>query len=350
MGRFIREELLRAGVDVSHVHTDKNRLTALVVLGIKSREEFPLIFFRRDCADMALCEADFDEAFIASSKSLVLTGTHLSTDSTYRASTKAADYARANRTKVVLDIDYRPVLWGLTGVGEGENRYVEHAGVTARLQTLFARCDLIVGTEEEINIAGGHSDLIASLKAVRAISNAAIVLKLGALGCAVLPGDIPDSMAHIEPFRGVEVEVLNVLGAGDAFMSGFLRGWINGESWERCCAYANACGALVVSRHGCAPAIPSQRELEDYLARAERVPPAGQGRAPELSAPDCRPQPGVLARAVCAGLRPPQSVSRHGPAGRRRCGSHRGLETAYRRSPVRGSGHGYRGANRPVAR
>ena len=93
MGRFIREELRRAGrrpyviplgpgVDVSHVHTDKRRLTALVVLGIESREDFPLIFFRHDCADMALCETDFDEAFIASARSLLLTGTHLSTDST----------------------------------------------------------------------------------------------------------------------------------------------------------------------------------------------------------------------------------------------------------------------------
>lgn len=271
MGRFIREELRRAGVDVSHVHTDKRRLTALVVLGIESREDFPLIFFRRDCADMALCETDFDEAFIASARSLLLTGTHLSTDSTYRASKTALEYARANGVKVVLDIDYRPVLWGLTGIGEGQNRYVEHTGVTARLHTLLALCDLIVGTEEEINIAGGHGDIIASLKAIRAASDALIVLKLGALGCAVLPGDIPDSMAQIEPFCGVEVEVLNVLGAGDAFMSGFLRGWINGEPLERCCAYANACGALVVSRHGCAPAIPSQRELDDYLARAERV-------------------------------------------------------------------------------
>ncbi len=58
---------------------------------------------------------------------------------------------------------------------------------------------------------------------------------------------------------GVQVDVLNVLGAGDAFISGFLRGWLKDESYEKCCAYANACGALVVSRHGCAPAIPLLR-------------------------------------------------------------------------------------------
>lgn len=59
-----------------------------------------------------------------------------------------------------------------------------------------------------------------------------------------------------------------MLGAGDAFMSGLLRGYLNDEGWEQACRYANACGALVVSRHGCAPAMPSKIELDDYLSRA----------------------------------------------------------------------------------
>lgn len=72
---------------------------------------------------------------------------------------------------------------------------------------------------------------------------------------------------------GVRVEVLNVLGAGDAFMSGLLRGYLNDEGWEQACRYANACGALVVSRHGCAPAMPSKIELDDYLPRRARSAP-----------------------------------------------------------------------------
>ncbi len=62
-----------------------------------------------------------------------------------------------------------------------------------------------------------------------------------------------------------------MLGAGDAFMSGLLRGWLNDEGWEQACRYANACGALVVSRHG-APAMPTKVELDDYLLRAQSVP------------------------------------------------------------------------------
>ena len=272
MGRFVREEFARAGVDTSHVVTDKDRLTGLVILGIKDQETFPLIFYRRDCADMALNKDDFSPEFIASSRSLLMTGTHLSTPSTYEACMKAIEYAKAAGTKVVLDIDYRPVLWGLTGIGEGENRFVSNEGVSQHLQTVLPHLDLIVGTEEEVHIAGGTTDTIAALKKIRELSDATIVLKLGALGCTVLDGAIPDSMDDFDVFTGVRVEVLNVLGAGDAFLSGFLRGWLTGKDYFTCCQYANACGALVVSRHGCAPAIPSAEELDYYIAHADEIP------------------------------------------------------------------------------
>ncbi|MDI5933338.1 bifunctional 5-dehydro-2-deoxygluconokinase/5-dehydro-2-deoxyphosphogluconate aldolase [Halomonas kalidii] len=272
MGRFVREELARAGVDTSHVVTDKERLTGLVILGIKDRDTFPLIFYRQDCADMAVDSGDFSAEFIASSRALLITGTHFSTEQTYQTSKTAIEYAKAAGTKVILDIDYRPVLWGLTTLGDGETRFVSDEGVSRHLQTILPDLDLVVGTEEEVHIAGGSTDTITALKAMRELTDATIVLKLGAQGCTVLDGAIPDSEDDFEVHTGVRVDVLNVLGAGDAFMSGFLRGWLQGESHAQSCAYANACGALVVSRHGCAPAIPSAEELDDYLERAESIP------------------------------------------------------------------------------
>ena len=271
MGRFVREELARAGVDVSHVVTDPQRLTGLVLLGLKDSDTFPLIFYRQDCADMALSSDDFSPEFIASSRALLITGTHFSTASTYDTSRTAMRYARQAGTKVILDIDYRPVLWGLTGLGEGENRFVSSDSVTAHLQSILPECDLIVGTEEEVHIAGGSEDTLTALRNIRALTSATLVLKLGAQGCTVFNAAIPASVDDFEVHRGVQVEVLNVLGAGDAFMSGFLRGWLHGASDAQSCAYANACGALVVSRHGCAPAIPDARELDDYLARAAQI-------------------------------------------------------------------------------
>ena len=272
MGRFVREELERGGVDTSHVITDPERHTALAILGIKDQDTFPLIFYRKDCADMAISKEDFSAEFIASSGALLITGTHFSTSGTYQASKQAIEYARAAGTRVIVDIDYRPVLWGLTGIGDGETRFISSDSVSSHLQSVLPDCDLIVGTEEEVHIAGGFTDTITALKAIRSLTDATLVLKLGPLGCTVLDGDIPDSMDHCTLFPGPRVEVLNVLGAGDAFMSGFLRGWLRNESYERCAAYANACGALVVSRHGCSPAIPSIEELDYYIERAADIP------------------------------------------------------------------------------
>lgn len=107
---------------------------------------------------------------------------------------------------------------------------------------------------------------------MRKVSNAVLVCKRGALGCSVFEGELPNDLDGGLNVYGVRVEVLNVLGAGDAFMSGLLRGYLNNEGWEQACHYANACGALVVSRHGCSPAMPTKRELDDYLTRAESVP------------------------------------------------------------------------------
>ena len=272
MGRFVREELQRLGVDTSHLITDQQRLTALVILGIKDEDTFPLIFYRDNCADMAITSDDVSEEYIASARCLAITGTHLSHPQTREAVLTALKYARKHGVKTALDIDYRPVLWGLTSIGDGETRYIESENVTASLKEVLGLFDLIVGTEEEFHIAGGSEDTLQALKSVREVSDAELVCKRGPLGCSVFSGELPDDLDGGINARGVRVEVLNVLGAGDAFMSGLLRGYLNGESWQQSCAYANACGALVVSRHGCAPAMPSKEELDDYLARAEEVP------------------------------------------------------------------------------
>ena len=270
-GRFLRETLAREGCDVSHVGTDAHRLTALVVLGIKDRDTFPLIFYRENCADMATDTVDFDEAFIASAKALAITGTHLSTAHMHRVCNAALDYARKNDVRTVLDIDYRPVLWGLTGKADGETRFIAADRVTAHLLGMLPKFDLVVGTQEELMIAGGGADIMASLRNVRAITQATLVVKRGPMGCAVIDGAVPASLDDAYNYKGVQVEVLNVLGAGDAFIAGFLKGWLNGADYDVCSRYANACGALVVSRHGCAPAMPTMVELEYFIANAERL-------------------------------------------------------------------------------
>ncbi len=133
-GRFLVETIAKEGCDTSHVGVDAQRLTAAVVLGIKDKDTFPLIFLRENCADMAIDERDIEEAYIASSRALLITGTHFSTEYINRISNLALDRARANDVRTVLDIDYRPVLWGLTSRGDGETRFIPSDGVTAHLR------------------------------------------------------------------------------------------------------------------------------------------------------------------------------------------------------------------------
>ncbi len=272
MGRFLREELAREGVDVRGVKTDPERLTALVLLGIRDDKRFPLIFYRENCADMALCEDDIEEAFIAEARAVVATGTHLSHSRTEAAVLKALHLARKHGAQTALDIDYRPNLWGLAGHGDGESRFVESAAVTRRLQATLHLFDLIVGTEEEFHIAGGTTDTVAALRAVRAITPAVLVCKRGPMGASAFTGTIPDTLDQGESGPGFPVEVFNVLGAGDGFMSGLIKGWLDGEPWPVTLTYANACGAFAVSRHGCTPAYPSLQELQFFLERGVKVP------------------------------------------------------------------------------
>lgn len=268
MGHFLTQTLENEGCDTSQVSIDPERLTAMVILALKDQEQFPLLFYRRDCADMALSVDDIDENFIKQCKALAITGTHLSTKNVLAASRKALLAAREAGTKTVLDIDYRPVLWGLTNTGDGETRYIADDGVSKHLQEQLPLFDLIIGTEEEFMIAGGvEDDIIASLKQARQVSDAVFVLKRGALGCQIYDDAIPDDIDELPIYNGERVEVMNVLGAGDSFASGLLYGLIRGKSYEEATRIANVCGAIVVSRHGCAPAMPTHDELNYWLKK-----------------------------------------------------------------------------------
>ncbi|MFK7852809.1 MAG: 5-dehydro-2-deoxygluconokinase [Granulosicoccus sp.] len=272
MGRFICEELKREGVDTSGIKVDPDRLTALVLLGIRDQEQFPLIFYRENCADMGLTEDDIQPDFIRKARAVVATGTHLSHPQVASATCKALTIARSEGMQTALDIDYRPNLWGVAGHGEGESRFVASEKVTSQLQTTLHLFDLIVGTEEEFHIAGGSTDTLAALRAVRLVSDATLVCKRGASGAVAFTGEIPDSLDKGESGPGYPIEVFNVLGAGDGFMSGLLKGWLDNEDWPTSLKYANACGAFAVSRHGCTPAYPSWDELQYFFDRGIQRP------------------------------------------------------------------------------
>ena len=267
-GRFLREQLQREGVDITCVRTDPARLTGIVFLGIRDRETFPLLHYRSDCADMAIAPEDYSAEYVASAKALLFSGSHLTTAKAPENIAVALARARAGATRVIFDIDFRPLFWGLARKDAGESRFVESTEVTSATQRFLPRCDLVVGTTEEIHIAGGTTDTLAALRTIRSLTVAPIVLKRGPQGCVVFPDAIPASIEGGIVGPGFPVDVFNVVGAGDGFMAGFLYDWLRDAPWEDCSQYGNACGALVVSRHGCSPASPTNVELNWFLERS----------------------------------------------------------------------------------
>lgn len=266
MGRFVLEQMGREGVSTRGIKVDKERLTALVLLSVENDKTFPLIFYRENCADMGLTEDDVGEDFITSAGAICVTGTHFSKPGVAAAQKKAMRIAKANGMKIAFDIDYRPNLWGLAGHAAGEERYIASERVSRHLSEILPDCDLIVGTEEEIRAASGKEDVYEALTAIRSVSEAVIVLKRGPMGCVVFAGPIPNTIDDGIVGKGFPIEVYNVLGAGDGFMAGFLRGWLRGEPHQTAATWANACGAFAVSRLLCSPEYATWTELQTFLA------------------------------------------------------------------------------------
>jgi 5-dehydro-2-deoxygluconokinase len=273
MGRFIVSEMEREGVSIEAILTDNNRLTALVLLAVRNRNSFPHIFYRENCADMALDENDVNPALIRATRSIVTTGTHFSTEQVAAASWKAIKIAKEAGVKVVFDIDFRPSLWGLATHAGGESRYILSTQVKSILQEVLAASDVVVGTEDELRVATNEDQLESALQGVRRISSAVIVCKRGSKGCEVFPARTDGVLGSPIRGRAFQVTVLNTVGAGDAFMAGFLRGWLTEEDWETTATWANACGAVAVSRLLCSSEYPTWTELAYFIDQQNSTRP-----------------------------------------------------------------------------
>lgn len=265
MGFFLKETLKKEGVNTQLLYESTHHLTALALLGINPPSHFPLMFYRENCADMQLHPSQARHELFRETKILQISGTGISTDSMRVATLEAIKQAKDNEMKVVFDLDFRPVLWGLTPPCDGETRYVKSDEVSNHYHAFLPLCDLIVGTDEELMIASGENKIDEAIEKLKGICDADIVYKKGLDGSEIhlnFDGDVIMQQAY-------EVDVYNTLGAGDAFMSGLLYGIINEASWLDTLSYANAAGAIVSARHGCSPAMPTAEELHFFLDNYE---------------------------------------------------------------------------------
>ncbi|MGL5446447.1 MAG: 5-dehydro-2-deoxygluconokinase [Rhabdaerophilum sp.] len=263
MGRFVREQLGRERVNVEGLKTDPSRLTALALLGMRDEQQCPRVSYRTESADDAMDEGDIDKALISRARAVLVTGSYFAKPASDAAQRKAMRLAQENGAKIILDIDYSPAGWALAG--QADDAFAK------ALLTILPECDLIAGTEEDLQRAGGVSDTLEALRAIRKLApRALIIAKRGAQGCLAFPKAIPGSMEQGVQGPSFSVEVYNALGASDALLAGFLSSWLRDEPLETCCQYANACAAIAVSRLMCSPEFPSAAELRHVLDHGTR--------------------------------------------------------------------------------
>jgi 5-dehydro-2-deoxygluconokinase len=248
VGDFVTAFLAREQVETQFIPRKPGRRTSAVILTIQPPDSFPLTFYRDNCADRELTVDDVARAPIGQSRVVFLTGTGLSHEPARGATFAAAAAAREAGVPIVVDLDYRADQWESAALFAGQ------------LQKLLDAATIAVGTEEELAAASGAGEVAAGAAALFERGIHALVLKRGARGSTVFrAGREP---ADVAPFP---IEVLNVLGAGDAFASGFLYGYLQGWPLERAARIGNACGAIVVTRHGCANFMPTLDEVAAFV-------------------------------------------------------------------------------------
>jgi 5-dehydro-2-deoxygluconokinase len=250
VGDFILKFLEREGVETRYIPHKPGHRTSAVIMSIQPPDRFPLTFYRDNCADRELTVADVDHVPISDAAILVVSGTGLSHEPSRSATLYAASRAQARSTKVIVDIDYRPDQW------------VDRTTFASAMQSLLRHADIALGTEEELAAAMDH-ELPADDSAAWTLKSGpeTLVLKRGSEGSRVYTADA--APIDVPPFK---VKVLNVLGAGDAFASGFIYGLRKGWTLGRAARVGNATGAIVVTRHGCANFMPTWNEVESFVA------------------------------------------------------------------------------------
>jgi 5-dehydro-2-deoxygluconokinase len=265
VGDFILHALEREGVEIRYIPRKPGRRTSAVVLGIEPPDRFPLVYYRDNCADIALTIDDVLATPIGDCRCLLISGTGLSQEPSRSATLFAAEQASAAGAEVVLDIDFRPDQW----------HDARAFGVT--LRAAMRLVDIVIGTEDEINAAmltdpaqvsvsqsqvsdaRVSGDIDAAIVGLLALGPRALLQKRGEHGARVHLGPAAGGPKQIDA-PGFQVEVYNILGAGDAFAAGFLFGHLSGWDWYKSARMGTACGAIVVTRHGCANFMPTYDE------------------------------------------------------------------------------------------
>lgn len=266
VGDFLLNFLNKEGVETKFIRRKPGARTSAVVLGIQPPDNFPLVYYRDNCADSKVDIDDVINANIAVCRLFEISATALNIEPSRSAAFFAAEEAVKNSVPILIDLDFRADQW----------HDPRSFGVTTR--SYLKNCRIALGTEEEvmatmlsdpnqikiknqqISAPEIRGDVNASIKSIMALGLEALVVKRGAKGSTVYlnTGSVID-------VPGFPVKVVNVLGAGDAFASGFIYGYLNGWDWYKCCRMGNGCGAILVTKPGCSNFNPTLDEALKFI-------------------------------------------------------------------------------------
>ena len=246
-GEFLLSRLRAEGVDTTMVRVDERFPTGLAFAAIFPPHDSTVLFYRKPCADIKVEIADLVLDALRQARMLVLTGTALSESPSREAALRAAEEVHGAGGTVVFDLDWRPMFW----------QSLEEARVVYRLALRLS--DVVLANEPELEMAGESRDPSQAAARLRSLGPTVIVAKRGGAG-ALLFHD--EKVLRVPPRP---VKVVNTLGAGDGFGAAFCYGLLQGWPLARCLEFANAAGAIVVSRHSCSEAMPTREEVEALL-------------------------------------------------------------------------------------
>ena len=251
-GPYIRAALEGFGVDARYVGTDPDLRTPLAFCEIHPPDDFPLLFYREPKApDSNIKADDLDLGEISSAPLFWITGTGLSEEPS-RSTTLGALEARSGGITVV-DLDYRPMLWESR---EETERWYREA---------LKHATVAVGNQEEVEVAVGTGEPHEASAALLDLGLKLAIVKRGPEGVLARTAE---GVAEAPP---IEVDVVNGLGAGDAFGGALCHALLLGWEPERTIRFANAAGAIVASRLACADDMPTEKEVEELLERSAGV-------------------------------------------------------------------------------
>jgi 5-dehydro-2-deoxygluconokinase len=253
-GRYVRLEAGRLGVDPTFITSGDGPPTPVTFCEVFPPDDFPLYFYRYPTApDLQLTAEDLPESAIRDARILWLTVTGLSQEPS-RSAHLAALEARARRAHTILDLDYRPMFWA------------DPNEASEQVAAALSHVTVAVGNREECEVAVGETEPQRAADALLERGLDLAIVKQGPKG--VLAATV-DERVEVPPFP---VDVVNGLGAGDAFGGALVHGLLAGWDLRRILEFANVAGALVAAKLECSTAMPDQAEVEAALAR--RAAPA----------------------------------------------------------------------------